>query len=558
MGAALADLVVTRVRIWTGMTGVGNATGSREDAPVGDTVAVRNGRILAVGPSADLAPLIDSASQVVDLGGRLLLPGLQDSHIHAVRAGLTWNAEMHWEELESLADALAMIRERAAGTSAGRWLRVVGGWHERQFTERRRPTLTELDTVAPAHPVFAQMLYDSAVLNSAGLAACGWTAGCADPPGGTVERDEDGRPTGVVRGMGAFRSALDRMSAPSDEEQATSTAVMLREFAAHGVTAVVDGGGLSMTPESYRPVFALWRRAELPVRLRLFVSAASRGNEVDELTAWMRHGTAGFGDETLRISGLGEVVHLGCHDLEGFGNFAIDDVAQSELLEISRRAAVAGWPMSVHAVLDYSLGRVLDAWEQVAAQHDIRSRRWSIVHADQASPGNIRRMADLGLGVLVQNRMVLQAADYLPIWGADQVARTPPLGDLSAAGIPIAGGSDATRASRYLPWWSIWWLATGGTIAEAGARAPEHCLTVQQALHAYTHAGTWFTFEEASRGRIEPDQAADFFAPTADPFDVPAEQLPKIRSDWTVMAGRTTHTTGAIDGTGTPGKETDR
>lgn len=544
-----ADLVVTGARLFTGLA-------DHSAGPDATAFAVRDGRFLAVGSDAELAELARGGGRHVDLGGRRVLPGLQDSHLHAVRAGLTWNTEVHWEEATSLADAMERLRAAAAQAPAGTWLPVVGGWHARQFTEGRPPTPDELDRACPDHPVFAQMLYEQAVLNSAALAACGWDTATADPPGGTLERAADGRPTGVVRGMGGFRAVLDRIPAPTTEQQEAGTLAMLRTLAGHGMTAVIDGGGLFMSPESYRAVFALWRRRELPVRMRLFASASTAGHEVDELTAWMRHGTAGFGDDLLRVCGLGEVVHLGCHDLEGFTDFRIDETSYRELVEIGRRAAAAGWPMSVHAVLDSSLGRVLDAFEQVAAETDIRPLRWSIVHADEASEANIARMASLGLGVLVQDRMVLQAPDYVDLWGAAQAARTPPLGELRTAGLPVAGGSDATRASRYLPWTSLWWLVTGGTATGTGTRAAAHRLSVAEALHAYSHAGAWFTFEERTRGRIAPGYAADFFAPTADPFAADPDTLPDIRSDWTVMSGRTTHSTGAVDGTATRTKET--
>lgn len=542
MHIRLADLVITGARIGR------NAQEHSGSAGLG-ALAVRDGRILAIGTDRELEPLTAHAGRVVDLAGRRLLPGLNDSHIHAVRAGLTWSTELHWESVRSIPEALQVLRDAVVAWPERRWLSVVGGWHPRQLEEGRPPTRQELDLVAPGHPVFVQMLYESAILNSAALAACGWTTGCADPPGGTIERDGNGHPTGVIVGMGAFRAVIDRLPAPTLAEQRDGTSRMLAEFAGHGITTVTDGGGLFMTPESYRPVFDLWRRRSLPARMRMFVSAASAGNEVDELTTWMRHGTAGFGDNLLRISGIGEVVHLGCHDLEGFGEFAIAPGSFDELLEISRRAAAAGWTMSVHAVLDYSLGRILDAWELVAADTDIRPLRWSIVHADQASRANVARMARLGLGVLVQSRMVLQAPDYLGLWGEQQLARTPPLGDMRAAGLPIAAGSDATRASRYLPWQGIWWLVTGGTVTGTGLRAAEHRWSIGDALDAYSRAGAWFTFEEDNRGRLAPGHLADLFVPTLDPFEVDPSLLTEIRSDWTVMGGRTTFSSGAVDGT---------
>jgi predicted amidohydrolase YtcJ len=502
--------------------------------------------LVAEGSDDELAPLVENASRVIDLEGRRVLPGLQDSHIHAVRAGLTWERELHWEEVRSLADALAQIRERAARTPSGTWITVVGGWHERQLAERRLPTRAELDAAAPDHPVVVQMLYDAAVLNTAALRECGWEDTSADPPRGRLERDGDGRLTGVVHGMGAYMHALSRIPAPTPHEQRRGTRAMLAEFGRHGVTTVVDGGGFLMTPESYHPLLSLWRDGEMPVRGRLFVSAATSGREVDELTQWMRHTVPGFGDDVVRVSGLGEIVHHGCHDMEGLDPYEMGLHAWDELVEISRLAAQRRWPMSVHAVLDHTLGRVLDAWEHVAAEHDIRPLRFSIVHADQASPKNVQRMADLGLGVLVQNRLGLKATDYVDSWGLEQTLRTPPIGEFIEAGLPMAAGSDATRANWYQPWASVWWLVTGGSVDGQSPRAAEHRLDVEAALRAYTGDGAWFTFEEGRRGRLVPGQLADLFVPTADPFDVEPDALLDVRSELTVMGGRVTHSSGQL------------
>jgi predicted amidohydrolase YtcJ len=276
------------------------------------------------------------------------------------------------------------------------------------------------------------------------------------------------------------------------------------------------------------------------------MSAATRGAEVAELAQWMRHVAPGFGDDLVRISGIGEITHYGCPDMEGLDPYEMPDEAWHELVEISRAAAARGWSMSMHAVLDHTLGRILDAWELVARDHDLRPLRFSIVHADEASLDNIDRIAELGVGVLVQNRLVLKASDYVECWGAEATARTPPIGDMVLHGVPIAGGTDANRANWYQPWASIWWLVTGGSVDKAAPRARRHRLSLEDALRAYSHGGTWFTFEEASRGLLVPGHAADFFVPTADPFTVEPDALPGIRSEMTVMGGRVTHTTGTL------------
>ncbi|MGW4203200.1 amidohydrolase [Streptomyces sp. NPDC004726] len=533
MTTRLADLVVRNARVWTGESG---PEGGEPTA-----FAVRNGRFIAVGTDEDIAPLARASERVIDLGGRRVLPGLQDSHIHAVRAGVTWNTELHWETVYSVADALESIRVQVTRVGEDDWVCVVGGWHRRQFAEQRTPTRAELDAASPRNPVFAQMGYECAVLNTAALRACGWASADDAPPGAAFDVDEGGELTGVVRGQAAYRHALLKMPKPSPELQRAGTRAMFDEFARHGLTAVADAGGFMMTPESYQAVFDLWRAQDLPVRLRLFLSASTAGRELEELSAWMRHVAPGFGDDMMRYSGIGELVHLGCHDMEGFDDFTIQDAPLAELTAISKRVAAAGWPMSIHAVLDSSLDRVLTAWEEVAQTADLRALRWSVVHADQASPANISRMAALGLGVQIQNRMVLQGSDYVPLWGLDQARRTPPLGDFTDADLWLAAGTDGTRANRYQPWTSIWWLVSGSTIDHPGLREARHRLSVAQALTAYSHTGSYMVGEETHRGMIAQNHLADFFVPTKDPFAVPVDELSTILSDWTVVGGRTTH-----------------
>jgi len=508
-----------------------------------EAVAVGGGRILAVGDDAQLAPYAAQAARVIDLGGRRTIPGLIDSHIHAVRAGVSWSASLHWEGVRSLAAALGTIRGRAAELPAGAWIAVIGGWHRRQFAEGRVPTPAELDAAAPDHPVYVQETYDVGILNRAGLAACGWAgAEAQDPPRGVLERDADGVPTGVVLGTGAFAVPTGLALGVDRETAKAGTLAMAREFAAHGLTGVNDGGGLLVRPADYDPLFDLWRDGALPLRFRLFLSAWDRGGEVGDyaqLTEFQQHD---FGDGLLKVSGAGEVVHMGCHDLEGFEDFHVGDEAAAELVEISRICATRGWRMSMHAVLDETLGRVLDAWEQVEAETGlVAGRRWSIVHADAASPRSLDRMAALGLGVLVQNRHLLKGGDYAEHWGEEATASAQPIAAFRSRGIPVGLGTDATRANWFSPWASIHWFVTGRSVDGAGRRAAEHLMTREQALRGYTADAAWFTGEEGHRGRIVPGYDADLVVPSLDPFACADAELPDIRSELTIMGGAITH-----------------
>jgi hypothetical protein len=363
-----------------------------------------------------------------------------------------------------------------------------------------------------------------------------------DPPGGLVERDPvTGRATGVVRGIGAFNRCLGAMHVPGPDEQRASTRAMLGELARVGLTGVVDPGGFGMSPERYDALFDLWRAGELTARFRLYLSATDPGQEPGQLEGWLRHAQTGFGDGMLRVTGIGEIVHFGCHDFEGLEPFELSDSSYGELLAITRRVAERGWPMHIHAVLDATIDRILTAWETVHREHPLTGLRFSLAHADTISPGNIDRLAALGAGVVVDDRQVFKAAASAHSWGAQAVECVPPLADLAAAGVALGAGTDATRASSYNPWLSLWWLHEGGSLDGSCRRAAGHRLSRAAALDLYTRGSAWFSFEEDDRGHLFPGARADLAVLSEDYFTVPAEAIAGITSQLTVVGGRTVH-----------------
>lgn len=509
-------------------------------------IALAGGRVVAIGDDDDVATYVPLAARVIELEGRRVLPGLNDSHIHAVRGGVSWTRTVHWEDVRSLSEGLERLRADAATRAPGEWVAVVGGWHSSQLAEGRAPTRAELDAAVPDHPVYVQELYDLGVLNSAGLAACGWDDGSSDPPRGTLVR-ADGKITGELHGVGAFAVPLAKALEMPDGEDEAGVVAMNAVLARHGLTGVVDGGGLLVTPRDYDALYAVWRRGELDVRTRTFISAWHRGGEVEDIDRLTSLVQPDSGDGLLRVVGIGEIPHLGCHDMEGLDPFTVPDAAFDELVEIVRLCAARGWRMSVHAVLDATLGRILDAWELVEAETGLGAGHgWSIVHADDASRANLERIARLGAGVLVQNRLVLKGSDYVETWGAEATAAAPPIGDMRELGITIGAGTDATRANWFSPWTAIWWLVTGGTLDGHGVRAERHRMSRAEALAAYSRDAAWFTGEQAHRGRLVPGYDADLCVPSLDPFECAEDELPLILSDLTVMGGRVTFASNAL------------
>ncbi|MFE2430357.1 amidohydrolase [Streptomyces sp. NPDC059373] len=538
------DTIYVNGRIHPGSRAPGADAGRGGPDEEYEALAVSGGRVLALGTDHELRDLAGPRTEVVDLRGHRVIPGLIDGHMHATRAGSTWSSELHWTGISTLTDALAGIGEAVRDAPPGRWIRAIGGWHHTQFKENRPPTTAELDAVAPDHPVYVQALYDFAVLNSEAIRVLGldsWT----DLPGGSVERDPlTGRCTGVVRGLGAYNRCLAASPMPTAAAERASMRAMFADLNAVGLTGVVDPGGLGVGPDRYDPLFDVWRAGELTVRMRLYGSAANAGQEVDQLEGWLRNAQTFAGDDMLRMVGAGEVVHYGCHDFEGLEDFRLADEAYEDLLTISRRVAAHGRPMHIHAVLDSSIDRILDAWETVHREIPLDRLRFSLAHADTISPRNIRRLLALGAGVIADDHQVFRAGASADCWGAEQMASVPPLGDLLEAGVPLGAGTDATRSSSYSPWLSLWWLHEGRSLDGTVQRAPRHRLSRRQSLDLYTRGSAWFSFEESDRGHLHPGARADLAVLSDDYFTVPADLIPSITARLTVVGGRTVHASG--------------
>ena len=500
-------------------------------APASEAIAVDGGSIVAVGADADVRERAGGAREI-DLGGRRVVPGLIDSHAHVVRAGLTWEREVRWSACTSLRAALELVRSRAAELPPGTWIPVIGGWHPLQFEEGRGPTQADLDAVAPDHPCYVQLLYDEAVLNRAGVRACGLADAAAD---------------GVVRGPEAFRHCLATMGPAGFAAEVASTRSMLADLSALGLTGALDAGGIGIGPDSYKPLHEVWRGGGLPVRLRLYLGAGARGREREEIEDWLRFTPRGFGDDRLRFTGIGEILVFKCWDGDGLTPFTVDRESFDEFTEISRMAAAGGWPVHVHAVLDASAAAILDAWERVAEDHDLGALRFSLAHADAVSDDTLRRARALGVGIAVQNRMAYRASGSAQAWGEAAVADAPPLRRMLELGFPIGAGTDATVVSSINPWPSLAWLVTGETVG-GPRRNPEHRLTRIEALRLYTEGSAWFSSEEDARGRLAPGWAADLAVLSGDYFGVPDEEIGALRSELTLCGGDVVHAAPAFEG----------
>src|SRR5476651_147533 len=260
------------------------------EKPLATAVAIKDGKFIAVGSEAEVMQFADTSTQIVDVQGTTGIPALNDSHLHLIRGGLNYNLELRWEGVPSLADALRLLKEQALRTPSPQWVRVVGGWSEFQFAERRMPTLDEINAAAPDTPVFVLHLYDRALLNRAALHACGFTKDTPTPPGGEIQRDKQGRPTGLLIARPnamLLYSALAKGPKLPPEHQTNSTRHFMRELNRLGVTSCIDaGGGFQNYPDDYRVIDDLHRRGEMTVRVAYNLFTQRPKHELDDFAKW--------------------------------------------------------------------------------------------------------------------------------------------------------------------------------------------------------------------------------------------------------------------------------
>lgn len=516
--------------------------------PEAATVAVKNGRIVSLEDAAVASRGPDT--RVVDLGRRRVIPGLNDSHLHVIRGGLYYNLELRWDGVPSLADALRRLKEQADQTPPPQWVRVVGGWNEWQFAERRMPTLEELNRAAPETPVFVLHLYDCALLNRAAIRALGFDASTPNPPGGLVARDGRGQPTGLlIAEPNAFilYSTLARAPKLSFDDQLNSSRHFMREMNRFGVTSVGDaGGGWQNYPEDYAVVRKLAEDRSMTLRVAYSLFAQTPGQELADYLRWIGMTRPGEGDDMLAVAGAGENLVWSGADFENFLQPRPDlkPVMEAELEAVIRALVAARWPFRIHATYDETIGRFLDVFERVDREIPFAGLRWFFDHAETISPRSIERTRALGGGVAIQHRMAYQGEYFVRRYGREAARACPPVTRLLAAGVPVGAGTDGTRVASYHPWTCLHWLTTGRTVGGTQVTAEDALLTREQALRLYTEGSAWFSGETGRKGRIAIGQLADLAVLSDDYFSCPDEQVRRIESVLTVCDGAIVYAAG--------------
>src|SRR5246127_5189350 len=514
-----------------------------------EAVAIKDGKISAVGRSDEILRQRGPVTNVIDCGGRAVIPGLNDSHMHPIRGGLNYNLELRWDGVPSLADALRMLKEQAVRTPAPQWVRVIGGWTEFQFAERRMPTLDEINAVAPETPVFVMHLYDRALLNAAALRAVGYDKNAPDFPAGEVQRDRHGNPTGLLianPNANILYATLAKGPKLSPEDQLNSSRLFFRELNRFGITSAIDaGGGFQNYPDDYGIVNELHRNGELSVRLAYNLFTQKPKQEVQDFQNWTKMTKPGEGDDFYRVNGAGEMLVFSAADFEDFLAARPDmlPVMESELEAVIRHLVKNRWPFRLHATYNETIGRALNVYETVNREIPFDGLHWFFDHCETITDSNLERVKKLGGGIAVQNRMAFQGEYFVERYGAHQAERTPPIRRMLEMGIPVGAGTDATRVSSYNPFLSLYWLITGKTIGGLGLYPDENRLDRAEALRLYTVGSSWFSTEDGKKGALAPGQLADLAVLSADYFSIPDDEIKQLESVLTIVGGKIVYAT---------------
>ena len=508
--------------------------------PLAEALAVRDGRIVAVGPSADVRARAGPDTRVVDLGGRTVIPGLIDSHIHAIRAGLTYATEVHWIGARSLAEALDRLRTAAAVAPKGSWLVVAGGWTERQFAEQRRPTQAELAAAAPAHHVYVQILYSAVLLSPGALAALAIADDAELAPRVKIERDANGNPTGWISGDNrTISDVFDKLPRPSFEQKVAGTRAFMRALNAVGLTGVIDPGGYNLSIPDYQPLFQVWRERALTVRVVYSLCAPRRGRELADFREILQMLPMGFGDDWLRFNGIGENVTWGMYN-----NDQPTEAQKDELYQALRWAAPRGLGATFHWHNNRSVHHLLEVLERVNREHPVAALRWSIAHLNDASPESLARMRALGMGWLMQNAFYFRGEAFIGQRGAAAARAAPPIVSALEMGLRLGGGTDAHRVMWYSPFVSLQWMLDGRTVGGLPTRDPEEIPTREQALRIYTLGSAWFAHDDDRRGSLAAGKLADLVVLSKDYTSVSTGEIGGIVSLLTMVGGRIVYAAG--------------
>ena len=463
---------------------------------VASAVTIRNGRIAALNATAPVAP----GTRRIDLGGRTVIPGFVDAHVHYTRAGVNPGYEARRiERAFSIAELQAAISKRAASVPPGAFITCIGGWNHTQFKESRKPTRAELDDAAPRHAVYMSGTGGGtgATTNSLGRSFLMMRGVAVDEA------------TGAVMSPGDAVAALQAVQTPEDKLRGTA------DLNAHanslGLTTVVNAGNF----EDQELPLRLWREGRLTLRMRPLFPADSPQEAEARIRNNFSQGGRALGDDLFRVAGFGE--RIGGTD------------TMSAMFEPTARAiAKGGWLLQQHSITLRENDFHLEAFRSIAREHPIDRLRWSIIHLQSIDSARLKALTDLGAGASAQT------------WTYMSNAGGPPFRRIVDSGIHAGVGTDSTNVSALDPWLSLFYMTTGRNLAGMLTNDGQQVSRLE-ALRLYTEGAAWFCFDDDQVGSLVEGKYADLAVLSQDYLTVPEDAIRRIESVLTLVGGAIVH-----------------
>lgn len=519
-----------------------------EEDSVAEAVAIRDGRILAVGDADEVRELAGPETDERDLAGRTVIPGLVDSHLHLRQVGMDLDRVTLFDA-RSIADVLDAVESAAASLPDDKWVLGGWGWHESQLDEERLPTRAELDEVSPDNPVFIPRGGHVAVANSAAMARAGIDDDRADPDGGTIVRNPDtGTPNGVF--LENARTELLEPALPERgvEEYVADVERAMDELNSRGVTAAMEPG---LERDELRAFQRVAVDGDPTVRTCMYV----RVYEPDDVREAGSYFHAGFGNDVLKVGGVKYMLDGGVEGArlsepyrvvdevqeqeDYYGHFLLPEGGEDALFEVFELAAERDHQVQTHVVGDEAIELLLDAYEAAAEVRDIEPLRWTAMHVFLPTDDQIARMKDLGVLPTVQNHSTYLGRNMELLWGEERAAEAIPIRTLLNAGMTVGGGTDAPVVP-WFPFESIWWMVTRNTVT-AGTLGPEEAIEPAEALRLWTRDAAYTMHWEDEIGSIEPGKRADLAVLDRDIVTCDPEDIRDTEVELTMVGGDVVH-----------------
>jgi predicted amidohydrolase YtcJ len=506
------------------------------------SIAVRDGKILALGDDSALAACASSRTRLLDLHRHTVLPGLIDVHTHAmewVKSILRGEVDAAYPTVHSISEITQAVAHRVASLPQGQWI-IGSGWDDAKLAEHRYINRQDLDAVAPNSPVYLKHVSGHlAVVNSVALKLANITKDTHDPQGGVIERDDHGEPTGVLKDTAAgLVAALLPKDPPDIDAQAAK--VISEKAVEVGLTTIHD---IFISPDEMRGYQEAHRRGWLKVRVQMSPRISSIadaeklvqmgvhtgfGDDLLKFGAAKMFADGGMGARTIAIYGPGVV---GEPDNLGVLRWTPADMQKAQLI-----AAGSGWQLETHAIGDRAIDEVLDSYAAVIRQLGLKDHRFRIVHAGISTPAVQKRMRELNVVVDGNPPFVYWIGSWFAKYGPERVRWSYPAKSYVENGIIEAAGSDVP-VTPLSPWWGIWAAVVRKDMQSGEPLSPEERITVEQALMLYTRNGAYAGFEEKSKGALEPGKLADIIVVDRDVLTVPADELKNVKVLQTFVGG---------------------